>query len=278
MNIVIFGANGQTGRLLTQRVLDDGHHVAAVTRRPDEFPFTHPRLSVCGADVREPVSLRDVVTGADAVLSSLGVGFTRRRVDTYSVGTANIAAAMHATGARRLVVVSSSSAYPTGGPRNASLAVRLIYPILAHTIAKTVYADICRMETVVRHSDPGRRPDRCRPHHDHLHRRAHTHVLAGDSQRGRQESRIAGASHPAHLTAAPVSGCAGGLGARPARLSGSLTGAFAMIGTGLWGSERRATTRGLERGRAGMLLSTRLNQSTMIPPVKLATVPVIAAA
>ena len=39
MDIVIFGANGQTGRLLTRRALDSRHSVTAVTRHPDDFPF-----------------------------------------------------------------------------------------------------------------------------------------------------------------------------------------------------------------------------------------------
>ena len=42
MRIVIFGANGQTGRLLTQRALDAGHSAVAVTRRPDDFPIADP--------------------------------------------------------------------------------------------------------------------------------------------------------------------------------------------------------------------------------------------
>jgi uncharacterized protein YbjT (DUF2867 family) len=52
MHIVIFGANGQTGRLLTRRALDAGHSAVAVTRQPDDFPFANPRLTVASADVR----------------------------------------------------------------------------------------------------------------------------------------------------------------------------------------------------------------------------------
>src|SRR5919201_3462850 len=99
MNIVIFGASGQTGRLLTRHVLDAGHSAVAVTRRPDDFPFTHPRLSIARADARDD-GLAWVVDGADAVLSTLGVTFTRQPVDTYSVGTANIITAMVEVGVR----------------------------------------------------------------------------------------------------------------------------------------------------------------------------------
>jgi nucleoside-diphosphate-sugar epimerase len=151
MNIVIFGANGQTGRLLTRRVLDAGHAAVAVTRKPDDFPFTHPRLTIARADVHDD-ALAWVVDGADAVLSTLGVQFTREPVDTYSSGTRSIVAAMRQTGVRRLVVVSSTGAYPVKGRRNAPLALRAFEPIITRTIGKTVYDDIRRMETVVRDS------------------------------------------------------------------------------------------------------------------------------
>jgi uncharacterized protein YbjT (DUF2867 family) len=152
MNIVIFGASGQTGRLLTRHALDSGHSAVAVTRRPADFPSADPRLTVTGADVHDGDALVEVLDGADAVLSTLGVPFTRQPVDAYSVGTRNIAAAMQRTGVRRLIVVSSTGAYPTPGRRETPLALRLFEPVITRTIGKTVYDDIRRMEAVVRDS------------------------------------------------------------------------------------------------------------------------------
>lgn len=151
MQIVIFGANGVTGRLLTRRALDAGHSAVAVTRRPDDFPITDPRLTVAGADVRRD-GLAGIIAGADAVLSTLGVPFTREPVDTYSVGTRNVVNAMRESGVSRLVVVSSTGAHPTPGRRQVPLALRLFEPIITRTIGKTVYDDIRRMETLVRQS------------------------------------------------------------------------------------------------------------------------------
>jgi len=100
MHIVIFGANGQTGRLLTGRALAAGHRVVAATRRPDDFPLSDPELTVAAVDVRDAAVVTEVVAGVDAVLSTLGVSFTREPVNTYSVGTGNIVAAMQASGVR----------------------------------------------------------------------------------------------------------------------------------------------------------------------------------
>jgi nucleoside-diphosphate-sugar epimerase len=151
VKLAIFGANGQTGRLATALALNAGHQVVAVTRRPREFPLAGPGLTVSEADVRDASAIRPVVAGVDAVVSTLGVTFTREPVDTYSVGTANIVAAMHAARARRLVVVSSTAAYPTRRSR-APLSLRLVEPILTRTIGKTVYDDVRRMESIVRDS------------------------------------------------------------------------------------------------------------------------------
>ena len=151
MKLVIFGANGQTGRLAARRALDSGHQVVAVTRRPRNFPLAAAGLTVAEADVRDASAVEPLVTGADAVVSTLGVTFTREPVDTYSVGTANIVAAMRAAGTRRLVVVSSTAAYPTRR-QHAPFALRLVEPIITRTIGKTVYDDMRRMETIVRDS------------------------------------------------------------------------------------------------------------------------------
>jgi uncharacterized protein YbjT (DUF2867 family) len=151
VKIALFGANGQTGRLATGLALNAGHEVLAVTRRPQEFPLSGPGLTVVEADVRDASAVRPVVAGVDAVVSTLGVTFTREQVDTYSAGTANIVAAMQAAKTRRLIVVSSTAAYPTRRS-GSSLTLRLVEPILTRTIGKTVYDDVRRMEDVVRGS------------------------------------------------------------------------------------------------------------------------------
>jgi uncharacterized protein YbjT (DUF2867 family) len=152
VKIVIFGANGQTGRLLARRVLDADHTAVAVTRRPDDFPFAHPRLTVAGADVRDASSLVDVVDGADAVLSTLGVPFGRKPIDTYSVGVRNVITAMQNTSVRRLVVVSSTGAHHYPNRIDTPLSLRLVEPIITRTIGKSTYDDQRRMEDVVRDS------------------------------------------------------------------------------------------------------------------------------
>lgn len=149
MRIVIFGANGATGRLLTRRALDAGHTVVAVTRHPGQFPVTGTALTVAEADVRDAAAVTAVIDGADAVLSTLGVTFTMDPVDTYSVGVGNIVAAMRATGVDRLAVVSSTAIADYPGRTDTPFALRVVQPVISRIFGRTLYADMRRMEDVV---------------------------------------------------------------------------------------------------------------------------------
>ena len=153
MRIVVFGANGATGRLLTKQALAAGHHVAAVTRRPSGFPITHERLSVVEADVHDAQAVGQAVEGADAVLSALGVPYTRKPITVYSDGIRNVAAAMSRHEVKRLVVVSSSATEPHHHADGGFLMNRVLQPLITATIGKTTYSDMRAMEELVRGSD-----------------------------------------------------------------------------------------------------------------------------
>jgi putative NADH-flavin reductase len=152
MNIVVFGANGPTGQHIVKQALAAGHAVTAVTRHPQMFPLRHERLTVQHGDVFDPAAVERAVAGQDAVLSSLGVPFSRKPIAVYSQGMANIVQAMHDHGVRRLVCVSSSATgtnHETGG---GFLFDRVLQPIIISTIGQTTYADMRRMEALVKNS------------------------------------------------------------------------------------------------------------------------------
>src|SRR6266699_3148241 len=156
MNIVVFGANGPTGRHLTKQAVASGHTVTAVTRHPETFPLRHEHLQVMGGDVFDLASVEQAVAGQDAVLSTLGVPFSFKPITLYSQGTAHIVLAMNHSGVRRLVCVSSSATDPqtryhdTGG---GFIVEKILKPIIINSIGRTLYADMQRMETLVMNSD-----------------------------------------------------------------------------------------------------------------------------
>ncbi len=153
MKIVIFGANGVTGKILTKQALDSGYTVTAVTRHPETFPLRDARLHVMGGDVFDLALVEQAVSGQDAVLSTLGVPFSREPVTIYSRGMANIMQAMNHSSVRRVVCVSSSATgtnHDTGG---GFIFDKILQPIVMSTIGKTTYADMKQMETLLMNSE-----------------------------------------------------------------------------------------------------------------------------
>ncbi|MCW6003967.1 NAD(P)H-binding protein [Micromonospora sp. CPCC 205371] len=152
MRTVIFGATGPTGRQLTEQSLAAGHEVTAVTRRPGAI---QPRagLTVVTADVTDPEAVDSAVAGGDAVLSSLGVSLSPKTITVYSRGNANIVAAMHRHGVKRLVTVSSSVMDPRWRPTGEFFFNNVMDPLVNRRLGRTAHEDMRRMEALVRDSD-----------------------------------------------------------------------------------------------------------------------------
>jgi nucleoside-diphosphate-sugar epimerase len=153
MRIAVFGANGPTGRLLTTQALAAGHDVVAVTRQPDRFPLQDARLRVFGADVLDHAAVDRAVEGSDAVLSALGVPFTKAPVTVYSRGAEHLLDAMKRHSVARLVVLSSGGVTGEDEPTGGFLFNRVLQPYVMNKIGKTVYDDMRRMEDLVASSD-----------------------------------------------------------------------------------------------------------------------------
>ena len=81
MNILIVGASGATGRLLTEELLNRGQFVKVIVRSPDKLPTAirnHENLSVIQASVLDlsDAELAQHVKDCDAVASCLGHNIT----------------------------------------------------------------------------------------------------------------------------------------------------------------------------------------------------------
>jgi uncharacterized protein YbjT (DUF2867 family) len=148
---VVFGATGPTGRQLVEQALAAGHEAVAVTRRPDSIP-ARPGLAVAIADIADPEAVDRAVAGSDAVLSSLGVPLTSKPITVYSQGNANIVAAMHRHGVKRLVTISSSVMDPTWRPTGEFFFNNVMDPLVNRRMGRTAHADMRRMEALVRDS------------------------------------------------------------------------------------------------------------------------------
>jgi len=84
MKLTVFGATGRTGLQVVEQGLDGGHHVRAVVRDATGLAPDRAGLDVVVADVMDPATIVDAVTGSDAVISTIGTRTGRKPTsDTY---------------------------------------------------------------------------------------------------------------------------------------------------------------------------------------------------
>ena len=113
--IIVFGANGRTGRIIVAKALEAGHEVTAAVRNPEAFSDFHPstrgseKLHVVKADVNSPASVHAAVRGMNAAISAIGTG--RKPNGLYSNGTRVIVNALIAEHVQRFICISSGGVY-----------------------------------------------------------------------------------------------------------------------------------------------------------------------
>jgi nucleoside-diphosphate-sugar epimerase len=123
VRILLAGSTGVVGRRLVPLLVAGGHHVTALTRRPDNAPAlraagAHPAV----VDVRDAEAL--VATVRDAApevvmhqLTDLGAADLAANAELRVTGTRHLVDAALAAGARRIVAQSIAWAYAGGdGP------------------------------------------------------------------------------------------------------------------------------------------------------------------
>ena len=161
MKLTIFAATGGIGRQLLEQAVAAGHDVTAVARNPRNLPATQARVVTADLAAADAAVLQSAVGGADAVLSALGA---RTKADTgvAARGTRAITEAMRASGVRRLIVVSAApiGTVPSPGrphpPRHDpgdGFVIRYLADPIIKRVLRAHYADLARMEDVLRDSD-----------------------------------------------------------------------------------------------------------------------------
>lgn len=150
MKIVVFGANGATGRQVVAQALAAGHEVTAFVRGADKAPVPHPRLRVVVGEVTsDQRAVTEAVTGHDAVISALGGDRTPKGLVAATVirrSTPVLVRAMEEAGVGRVVFLS---AFGVGESADRlPLPSRILYKVLLGL----VFADKEAGERVLRGS------------------------------------------------------------------------------------------------------------------------------
>jgi putative NADH-flavin reductase len=145
--ILVLGATGPTGRLIVAQALERGYDVTALVRSPEKAADLQGVKIIVG-NVQDKTTLRQAVSGRDAVISALGTPASPFKEVTFlSAATRALVSAMKAEQVSRLVVITGIGAGDSAG-HGGFLFDKLIFPLLL----RKVYADKNRQETVIRDS------------------------------------------------------------------------------------------------------------------------------
>ena len=132
--LAIFGANGATGRLLTERALGTGYSVTALLRDPSTFPY-RDRVRVVQGSAFDAPAIVDTLTGTTAVLSALGAKSLHRE-DVLERAIPLIVEAMQTHGPRRIIVLGSAGALPTALDKQPAWRRWIVQNIVYNTFLK----------------------------------------------------------------------------------------------------------------------------------------------
>ncbi|MEV6924906.1 NAD(P)H-binding protein [Dactylosporangium sp. NPDC051485] len=163
MELTVVAASGGTGRHILDQAVAAGHDVTAVVRNPRKLDGLGNRVRIVAVDLASPDAgaLREAVAGAGAVLSALGATSAHEE-GVAERGTRAVVAAMRTAGAHRLVVLSAAPIGTVPSPQRPTpprhdpgdgFFMRHLGVPFARTKFRAHYADLARMEDVVRGSD-----------------------------------------------------------------------------------------------------------------------------
>ncbi|MBO2012298.1 NAD(P)-dependent oxidoreductase [Hymenobacter negativus] len=113
-SLALLGGAGKAGLPLVQAALQAGHRVRLLLRHPAQFALRHEQLTIIEGDARDPATLRQLLAGSTALISTLGNPRGENTPILSSV-TAHLVALLPMLGVSRYVTVTSL--YDTGQPQ-----------------------------------------------------------------------------------------------------------------------------------------------------------------
>lgn len=135
MQVTVFGASGKVGRLVVQRLLNDGHQVVLFVHQTASFEATD-QVKIIKGDIHNAALVASTVTGSQAVISTLGSWHTPSK-DILSAAMRFAIPAMQKLGVRRIITLTGSGAWAPSD--DISLGNKV-----AHAVFNVVAKDIIR--------------------------------------------------------------------------------------------------------------------------------------
>jgi putative NADH-flavin reductase len=124
--IAVLGGTGKAGQYLIKQLLSQGYTVKALARNPEKIEQAGPLIEVLQGNARDYESVHNLLSGCDAVISTLGP--SGKDTDTCSMAVGHIIKTMHELKIPRYIEVSGLGIDTPGD--NKGFQTRLIVSIL----------------------------------------------------------------------------------------------------------------------------------------------------
>jgi len=149
LKLAVFGATGPTGKEVVAQALEEGDEVVAYARNPAKLAITNDRLKVVQGELSDRAQVERAISGADAVVSTLGPrGGSKDKPLTQ--GMRNIVAAMGKLGVQRIIITSTLSVKDQND--KPELRARALV-FLVKLAMRPAYDEIVSLAEVLRASD-----------------------------------------------------------------------------------------------------------------------------
>lgn len=119
MHLALFGSTGRVGSRVLEYAIAEGHSVRALARDASRIA-ARAGLTVIQGDIHDLDTVRNVISGCDAVISTLGGAGVEDPGTAQSQGVRNIVQAMSELGVKRVLGVAGGGILdsPNGGLRH----------------------------------------------------------------------------------------------------------------------------------------------------------------
>lgn len=102
--VAVIGGTGKSGKYLTKELIRRDIQFKILLRNPENFQFNSPNIEVVKGDVRNFSSVRSLISGCVAVISTLGQ--PKGESSIFSDATRNVMRSMNELGVRRYILTT----------------------------------------------------------------------------------------------------------------------------------------------------------------------------
>lgn len=149
--VAVLGATGETGEAVVREALQTGYRVHALARTPAKLTIKDPALKVIGGNADDLDVIVELLTGCDAVISTLGPGFDKEVAAKMvcTSATRNVIQAMKQLKLKRYVVMTGASVVMPGDRTNtfANIVTRYVFPFLLGDILRDKYSEYALLKS-----------------------------------------------------------------------------------------------------------------------------------